>query len=355
MALNFISPGAAAGNAIREQMLMRLKLERQAELDAQAKAEQEAQRQQQAAELAFRREQEARVAQTQQAQIEDLANQREFSRASTIAENAMPNDPADADTQAMLQRQGFGGMLRQIPGVLMQGPIESGDESMRAQEVGQTPDQTVMRGGSKFLNAEAQRQAAAELAGQAEAGRNERANADREMRQFIAAMAARGDAQAAALDRRMKEMQIKGEEDKQAAAATERDRAEKARTDTAQTALTLLDRLEQHPGFGMSYGNVSSRFAGFDQAATDAGSIRDQVVAALTLPNLGTLKGPMSDKDILFVKQLATRLQNPRISEVEARNAIAEARKRLSGGLPSDQGGAPAQGSGKGFRVVGVR
>lgn len=354
MANRYNFQGGAAGNAIQEFLVQREMQNRQqmlAELQRKAQADQvaqeEADRALRAQDLALRQQQEQRITAAQQAAMDDLANQREFGQVERAVEGARPDDaPLDPTMVEKVQRQGFGSRLRQIPGVLMQGPIESGDqmsETDREAELGRTPEQMGLRPGSRFLDAEAQREATAALAGQAEAGRNERAQAEMEMRQMIAALAARGDAKAAALDARLKELQIAGMEDKQAAAATERARGEKSRTETAQTALTLLDRLEQHPGFGMAYGNVSSRFAGFNQNATDAGSIRDQVVAALTLPNLGSLKGPMSDKDILFVKQLATRLQNPRISEAEARNAIAEARKRLGG----DASATPAAGTPK--------
>lgn len=94
---------------------------------------------------------------------------------------------------------------------------------------------------------------------------------------------------------------------------------------TTSTALSLAKRLKTHPGFDWAYGMISSRTSGLSQDATDAMAIRDQLVASLTLPNLGALKGPMSDKDIMFVKQLATRLGNPRISEAEARRAVDEA------------------------------
>lgn len=69
--------------------------------------------------------------------------------------------------------------------------------------------------------------------------------------------------------------------------------------------------------------------AGWTQGAVDFNSVRDQLVAALALPNLGALKGPMSDKDILFVKQLATRLENRKLSRPETERAVTEAVKFL--------------------------
>ncbi len=122
-----------------------------------------------------------------------------------------------------------------------------------------------------------------------------------------------------------------------------------------KTARDLVTRLETHPGMAKSTGAYEMR--GWTQDAVDFNSIRDQLVAALTLPNLGALKGPMSDKDILFVKQLATRLANRRLSEAETRQAISEARSFLDSKLaaaptaisaPARGGGpAPAAGGGR--------
>jgi hypothetical protein len=113
-------------------------------------------------------------------------------------------------------------------------------------------------------------------------------------------------------------------------------------------ALSLLDRLENHPGLNRSTGIIDSLTSGFSQEATDANGLRDQLVATLTLPNLGSLKGPMSDKDIVFVKQLATRLGNQKLSDSETRKAIAEARTVLQG-RDGGAAGAPKSGDTKTF------
>ena len=139
----------------------------------------------------------------------------------------------------------------------------------------------------------------------------------------------------------MAELKLQTEREKIGRAQEEQATKEKNAAESTQTALDLAKRLSEHPGFGASYGNISSRFAGMNQSAVDAGAIRDQLVAALTLPNLGALKGAMSDKDILFVKQLATRLGNPRISEPEARQALADAQTFLQGKLGTAPVGQP--------------
>ena len=107
-----------------------------------------------------------------------------------------------------------------------------------------------------------------------------------------------------------------------------------------EASVALVDRLAKHPGIGAATGAYEWR--GFTQDAVDFNAIREQLVAALTLPNLGALKGPMSDKDILFVKNLATRLGNTKLSEAETRTALAEARTFLQNKLDAAGGsGAP--------------
>jgi hypothetical protein len=106
-----------------------------------------------------------------------------------------------------------------------------------------------------------------------------------------------------------------------------------------QTALAQAKRLRNHPGLSKAYGAYEMR--GFMQDAQDAKAIRNQLVAALALPNLAAIRGPLSDKDILFVKQLASRLENDRISDDEAVRAVDEAILFLESKSGGDTGDAP--------------
>ena len=54
----------------------------------------------------------------------------------------------------------------------------------------------------------------------------------------------------------------------------------------------------------------------------------DNLVSSLTVDNLGLLKGPMSDKDIEFVKSLSSGL-NIKMSEEEAKNRLEQIKTRL--------------------------
>jgi hypothetical protein len=176
---------------------------------------------------------------------------------------------------------------------------------------------------------------AARVATEGRTADNEQRQLDR-LAQIKASQAATGPNRALADE--MTQLRIQAERDKQEAAKTGRDKtAEGARQSTA-IALDLVDRLEKHPGLNKASGIIDSWTSGMSQEATDANGLRDQLVATLTLPNLGTLKGPMSDRDVIFVKQLATRLGNPKLSDTETRKALSEAKTFLQS--KSDHGAA---------------
>lgn len=120
--------------------------------------------------------------------------------------------------------------------------------------------------------------------------------------------------------------------------------AEKTAQDAkdAQNAQAAVDQalqqaraLRSHPGFTSAYGIVNSRIAGVDPYAVNAGALADQLVATLTLPNLGKLKGPASDKDVAFIKSASTILGNRRISAEQAAQALDDTIKRLEAYAPT--------------------
>lgn len=355
MAYGFVSPGALGGNAIADFLAQRELAERQRMMDALTQQQQAEQSRRADAQLTLQQQQMAAENEMRRRAADDLEQERGFRRASTIADRALPGDVVDEPTRALLEAQGFGSQVRRVPGVVQQGAqVGTMGDDIPLYDVSQSPDSYQMRGGTQYL---AGRQAAEERMAALEAQQaaaNDRAAADRasreamagqadETRRLIAQLGARTDAQSVDLRNQLLALQIEREKATQGAAQDERARAERARTESAQTAINLLDRLEKHPGFPMAYGNISSKFSFASQEAQNAAAIRDQVVAALTLPNLGALKGPMSDKDIVFIKSLATRLSNPNISEAEAKNAIAEARRTLGG--QSGRAAAPPPGN----------
>jgi hypothetical protein len=139
-----------------------------------------------------------------------------------------------------------------------------------------------------------------------------------------------------ALDTRrlaLEEKQTKIRDAEEAKAA----KAEEARTLTADT-LAGIRGLLTHPGLDKSQGIIDSRLAALSQDAQDYRGERDRMVAALTLPNLGALKGPMSDKDIVFLKQISSKLANDELSDEATRAEL----RRLEQFLTSKMAGANA-------------
>lgn len=168
------------------------------------------------------------------------------------------------------------------------------------------------------------------------------------------------DPETVALRNDLLRIQVDAAKDKATAVTASKDKATSDAQAVTEGAITQLQRLKTHPGLNAAQGAYEMR--GFTQDAQNFNAIRDQVVNALALPNLGALKGPMSDKDVAFVKNISTRLGNHNIDEAEAVKAIDEAIVFLQGKLSeggttntaSNGAGAGAPKAG-GFRVVGVR
>jgi hypothetical protein len=344
---DFVSPGDMGRNRLEQFLVQRELQQRQRMIDAQKQQEAEAQLRQRDEEIALRRESEARQGKAQEEQMAGLEDERKFRRASTIHTNALPGviDPATAD---LLKTQGFGSIVKQ--GQPTQGAF-LGEDEQSIPQYDVIPGVLETSGGTAYQQARAAEAARAEQAQGAQAAAAERAAADREAaaeraregnatRETIARVGAGNASASRGLQDQLTQLRIEAETAKQEATRAEQGRNAKAFTDAAQTTLSLIDRLEQHPGVARITGNME--MLGWTQPAKDAAAIRDQLIASLTLPNLGTLKGPMSDKDVQFVKQLATRLSSPGISEQEFRQAITEAKTKLSGGgeMAAAPGGA---------------
>jgi hypothetical protein len=139
-------------------------------------------------------------------------------------------------------------------------------------------------------------------------------------------------------------LQLEAEKQKQAGAGQERERQTAQSQESTQAAFDSVNRLLDPKGVGAgldsSYGNWEMR-KGRTQASSDFQAERDRFVAMLSLPNLGSLKGPMSDKDLLFIKQISSTLSNDNISEKAARQEMERARNWLieKGANPGGSGG----------------
>jgi hypothetical protein len=348
----FTNPGANAGNAIQQFLMQQMLMERE-RLEQERAAREEAARMQQQAEqrkmaqqqLELQQQQEQRIAAAQQQQQADLENERNFRRATTIADSAMPGDAVDAQTAELLRAQGYGGQMTQ--GQPTQGAQIGEEEGIPLYDV--IPGVMQMRGGSKYLGQRQAAQERADLAAQGQAAAAERAAADRSFREEMARMQAgnRGELDSARAETARLNNEIAGVKLEREKAANEQERAWRDKTGedsrrVTENALALARRARSHPGLRKTHGIISSRISVISQDAADYKGIRDQLVAALTLPNLGALKGPMSDKDVKFVKDLATRLANDQMSDEEAVRAIDEAISFLESKLAASGGGEDA-------------
>lgn len=324
--MSLAGAGGGAARALTEILSER----RQAELQALAQRQQEQAGARADADLNLRRQQEGRVAEAQRKQLEDAEYQRGFQRANTIAETAMPGDEADDETAALLKQYGLGNMLQ--PGEAPQagGVVDPAQPAPKPR--------LKLRGGIRYIQGKENREAA-----------DQRARESNDLRQELATIAASGRAESTGLRNQLTQLQIDQQREKLEAAQTQRTQHANDVQGNAQNAIAIAQRLKTHPGLNKMYGAYEMR--GFTQDARDAAALRDQLVAALTLPNLGSLKGPMSDKDVLFIKSLATRLQDSHISEGEAARAIDEAVAKLSGGASQGRDLQPQASHGGGGRV----
>lgn len=245
------SGSVGARGALQEMIMERLKAQAvQREID-----QQQVENTQKDRALTLNETQEARMKDFQNKQFEDLAFNREDAQVRGLAEDSMPGDAIDPATAGLIQKHGRGGMLRtlttpgakgvtleatggQIPGLMgappVTGPTNADESALQS---------TVSRGGSKYLAA---RTAADERAAQQQTSldaQNERATADREMRETIARLSASNSASSRALADQLKEMQIKAEQDKLTTSQDARASGAKGLQDSAQETLNTIDQL----------------------------------------------------------------------------------------------------------------
>ena len=178
------------------------------------------------------------------------------------------------------------------------------------------------------------------------------------MNAATARMSAGTGAQANAL--KLQELQMK-----MADAVTARDEKIKEKVNEAETAVSgvssslgLIDEIRKSPGLGMSTGASSFMAAvpGSD-ARTTAGKI-SQLQDSLAAVNLDKLKGAMSDKDIAFLRNIASNLDRGQdeksfaaeLTKIEGVLKSADTRLRAKFGMPAAQD-APA-GATPGSQVV---
>lgn len=166
------------------------------------------------------------------------------------------------------------------------------------------------------------------------AAREEQANRDRDLKVTLAQMQGAANASNRGLRDQMLQMQIDEKRGKMDAAAEVKTKGESEARATTQAALDSVNALMKHPGLNKAQGVFDSLVTSrMSQEAADFNAERDRLVASLTLPNLGALKGPMSDKDIVFIKQVSSKLADPRMSEQAMQAELARVKTFLASKL----------------------
>ena len=365
---NFVSGGAAAGDAIsaflaqrelqaRQDMLAKLQKEKEANDVAQNKAALD----QRAQELALQREQEARISAAHKASFDDLANQREYAQVKGMLDDARPDD-ADVSPEyaAKVERQGFGSKLQKIPAVVSQGPMQEEPSDANGYvptyAVDQTPARTRLQPGAKYTDAEAQRTF---LEGQAQdriAAEKSRADERAATEKMIAQMridAAKGNADIGNYLKMLQAEMLKGKIDDTAKARSD---ASGAVASGRAQVRDLASGLLSDQNLDAISGPVAGRTMDVRPDSVDAAARLKQLVNMLSLESRGKMKGQGQISDF------EGRMLASAVSAIDRTAGTANVKKHLQeiidafAGDAPNAGAAPAGGGGGGgFAVVGKR
>lgn len=292
----FVSPGGLAQNAIERFLLQRQQDEFEAQRIAIAKAEQESRDKDRAAEIEFRRQQEERLAKEREAMQTSLDDEREFRRASTSADTALPG-VIDPGTAALWRKHGFGGLVKEGQ------PTQGADLGVDDQGVNQyavIPGVLQTEGGFRWQQARAQEQARAEAAQAAQAAAAERAReaqiaaadraaADRASRESIAA---EGNATRAAIAQASAAADTRAANEKTSAAAAAKAESDKAKAEARATIARLATDLANDPNLTDITGAIEGRGWVFPTTGNrEAVRKYDELVNKIALERRGDLKG----------------------------------------------------------------
>jgi hypothetical protein len=344
----FTSPGASAQSALQAFLLQQAEQDRQRMLDDLTRQQTEAgirrgeeQIRLSSSEQGLQRQRERRIDADADANRASLQGERDFRRAGVIASSALPDDPIDADTRALLEAQGFGGQVRTVPGVLSQGQHLGVDETGVDQyAVNQAPERYAMRGGQSYLNARAAEEARAAQAAAAQQAAAERAGDTNQTRMLIAGMAAQGAAASRGMQNELTGLKIDAERQKQADAASAKTRAADGARQSAQSTVDLIKQLvdvgpngevtlnsaaqglfgARVPFLGMIPGDPSGR------AKADAAL--NQLRGRTVIDMLNQMKqqsrtgatgfGALTERELALLERAATQLNNTTMSDADA-------------------------------------
>lgn len=329
--------GMTVGNAIEEFFVQRELEKRQAMLDERARQEEEDMRRHRAVQLKIEQDREARIAEAQRAAQSELAHQREFGRATAIAENALPDDEYDPDTAALLRRHGYGSQIKTTatPGIVAPAEFMQPNMMPGIMDVSPEAQRTVARGGSKYLAARTAAEERAALADENRKAREAEAeerrvwqatqnDLNRQNTRAIADLGAgvRRDAATAKADEKKKEAEQKLTIVRRGASETMNALEELADFNEDGT-VTLKAGVEYLTGNPLTRGK--QYIPGTD--AANARAAMDRLQGRLVVDLLGEMKtqsrtgatgfGALSAPELRIIENAASKLKNPNISDTE--------------------------------------
>jgi len=335
--LNFVSPGAMAGNAIEQELMRRALAQRQAVEDDFHRRQAVETQQRQQEQLQLQQQQELRIAAAQKQAQEETARQHEANRAANIYQTQLPGV---IDQSAVDLTKKYGYSLPVTQGQPTQGALQ-GEDASGVPQYDVIPGVLQTSGGFQYQQA---RQAAQERAGQAQeaqaaaAQRAQEANATREE---IARMAQSGQQESRDIRNQLVEMRVNTEREK----AAEKKRAnELQNAGVAQGRARIRDLasgLLADPALDSITGPVEGRRDTFLQGKNvDALRRLQQLVNSLSIEERSKLKGQGQISDF------EGRMLASAVSAIDRSAGPEIVRKHLKAIADAFQGDSPAAGTG---------
>jgi hypothetical protein len=354
MAIQFDSPGAAAGRALRE-VLLQQQIKRQQDfldgitlqsrLRAEARAEAEARRQA----VLDRRADADRTAQifgpdadlTPEAAATLRAGGYQVNEQTTLPARtiAMPTTPADVRAEVDRRKAALGYptvAAQDLPSTSYSRRQETYAEQLAREQREAAQAEKDEQRRFRDEQADAERAFRGEQAEANRAATAERSAADRDLKLMIAQMSASNNMETRALGLELKRLQIQAERDKQDAARIDRERSEKARAQGRSDVRDLAQGLINDPNLERITGNVGATTPDLRPGSIDARARLTQLVNKLSLEGRNALKGQGAISDF------EGRMLAAAVTSIDPRAGAETVRKHLKAIVAVMSDGEPA-------------
>lgn len=343
----FGSIGAAMTDEMTQILVEREAARRQAMLDAIAAQE----REQSVRDRQVAREIQRAQLESTDAQRKEAIQRMQQQRAGAVADTLQVGQDIDGSTAAILREGDLGALVQQqlnpqlnvtagmpVPGASTGPAVNMNERTLFSGTAGQHAARA--RADAEKAEKEAARAAAAEQARLNREAATERARETNETRRTLATIAASGKADTQALGNQLRQIQIDAAQDKLDAGRKERAQLETGQREQIQETLDVVNAMldSQGVGAGLDAATGAYELRGFTQPAQNFNAYRDRLAAMLTAPNLKYLKGPLSDKDIIFVQNLSTNLANRRMSGELTRQNLLKLQELLTQKAKTESG-----------------